>query len=131
MPEETYATTLAERILALDDIPSEVIHIKEWGCDVLVKGGTAADRYKLDKYYEKRAKNKENMGTIYADLAVQAARDPETGSLIFRPEQRDALLEKSGRACSRIAKTFMRLTGYIESESTVDDTAKNSEKVDD
>jgi hypothetical protein len=128
MAETTYMDDIANEILALDDIPEMVLTVIDWKRDVLVRGGDAEERYRLEKLLAAKSKDQQGMKTLYADLTVLAARDPQTGNLIFRQSHRDALLAKSGRACSTIARAYLRLTGILEEE--IKEAEKNSEAVD-
>jgi hypothetical protein len=128
MAETTYMDDIANEILALDDIPETVLTVIDWKRDVLVRGGDAEERYRLEKLLAAKSKDQQGMKTLYADLTVLAARDPETGNRIFRSSHRDALLAKSGRACSQIAREYLKLTGFLEEE--IKEAEKNSEAVD-
>lgn len=128
MAETTYMDDIANEILALDDIPETVLTVIDWKRDVLVRGGDAEERYRLEKLLAAKNKDQQGMKTLYADLTVLAARDPQTGNLIFRQSNRDALLAKSGRACSQIAREYLKLTGFLEEE--IKEAEKNSEAVD-
>ena len=126
---EIYADEMADAILALDDIPRSIVKVTDWKRNVLVRGGDAEERYRLEQLLAKKSKDKPGMKTLYADLTILAARDTATGNKIFRPAHRDALLTKSGRACSQIAREYLTLTGILEDD--IAKAEKNSEEADD
>ena len=126
---EIYADEMADAILALDDIPRSIVKVTDWKRNVLVRGGDAEERYRLEQLLAKKSKDKPGMKTLYADLTILAARDPKTGNRIFKPSRRDALMAKSGRACSQIAKEYLTLTGILEED--IAKAEKNSEAADD
>lgn len=127
--DEIYADEIADAILALDDIPRSIVKVTDWKRSVLVRGGDAEERYRLEQLLAKKSKDKPGMKTLYADLTILAARDPKTGNRIFKPSRRDALMAKSGRACSQIAKEYLTLTGILEED--IAKAEKNSEAADD
>ena len=127
--DEIYADEIADAILALDDIPRSIVEVTDWKRSVLVRGGDAEERYRLEQLLAKKSKDKPGMKTLYADLTILAARDPKTGNRIFKPSRRDALMAKSGRACSQIAKEYLTLTGILEED--IAKAEKNSEAADD
>ena len=126
---EIYADEMADAILALDDIPRSIVKVTDWKRNVLVRGGDAEERYCLEQLLAKKSKDKPGMKTLYADLTILAARDPKTGNKVFKPSRRDALMAKSGRACSQIAKEYLTLTGILEED--IAKAEKNSEEADD
>jgi len=127
--DEIYADEIADAILALDDIPRSIVKVTDWKRSVLIRGGDAEERYRLEQLLAKKSKDKPGMKTLYADLTILAARDPKTGNRIFKPSRRDALMAKSGRACSQIAKEYLTLTGILEED--IAKAEKNSEEADD
>jgi hypothetical protein len=127
--DEIYADEIADAILALDDIPRSIVKVTDWKRSVLIRGGDAEERYRLEQLLAKKSKDKPGMKTLYADLTILAARDPKTGNRIFKPSRRDALMAKSGRACSQIAKEYLTLTGILEED--IAKAEKNSEAADD
>ena len=127
--DEIYADEMADAILALDDIPRSIVKVTDWKRNVLVRGGDAEERYRLEQLLAKKSKDKPGMKTLYADLTILAARDPKTGNKIFKPSRRDALMAKSGRAFSQIAKEYLTLTGILEED--IAKAEKNSEEADD
>lgn len=129
MADEHFHDDIADRILAMDDTPSSIIHVVDWKIDVLVRGGDSTERYRLERLLGSKKDNPEKMKSLYAELTVIAARHPETGDRIFRSSHRDALLAKSGRACSQIAREYLKLTGFLEEE--IKEAEKNLEPVDD
>lgn len=121
--------SIAERILNADDLKREVLHIEEWGVDVLVISMTARERGSTEDYIRKKGGEKAKSEELYADLCIMAARDPVTEELIFQRSHRDRLAQKNAKPVCDIVITWMRLSGMAE--DAVEQAAKNSETADD
>ena len=105
--------SLRDRILAVDDIPSETLSVPEWGVDVLVRGMTGADRAAILE----RAVTPEgtvSFAQFYPEVVITTVHDPETGGRLFDEEDRDLLMQKSGAALDRLATVGLRLSGMTE-----------------
>lgn len=105
--------SLRDRILAADDIPSEMVTVPEWGLDVLVKGMTGADRASLLE----RAVNPDgavSFSRFYPEVVIATAHDPATDARLFDEADRDLLMQKSGAALDRVAQAGLRLSGMTD-----------------
>jgi hypothetical protein len=109
-------STLRERILNSDDIPSEPLHVKEWGVDVVIKGMTGTERASFMEQYREEGGEKINWQGLYPFLIIHCAYDPDTDERIFTPEDAVVVNTKSGAALERVARTAMRLSGMGEDE---------------
>jgi hypothetical protein len=110
--------TLRERILAADDIPSELVDLpKSWGPgQVLVKGLSAGE---LSDFVHKYASLPPKLQN--AELLILCVRDPESGKPLFEQADRDGLLKKSGGAVMRLVRVAQRLAGLSADEEAVSD----------
>jgi hypothetical protein len=54
---EIYADEIADAILALDDIPRSIVEVTDWKRSVLVRGGDAEERYRLEQLLAKKSKD--------------------------------------------------------------------------
>lgn len=108
--------SLRDEILSCQDIQEKLIHIPQWGKDILVRGLTGDERANLLQNSIDK-KGNVNYRDMYPRLVVMAARDPETKDLIFLEGDMDALAGKNGAALETIAKTAMELSGLNEGEA--------------
>lgn len=110
--------SLRDRILAADDIQSEMVDVPEWGVTVEVRGMNGADRSRI---LDAAAASDGNLsvGTMYVDTVIASCYDPESGLRIFSDADRDSLLGKSASAIDRLAQVGMRLSG-MQVEATDD-----------
>jgi hypothetical protein len=111
---------LREKILTSSDIVSESLYIKEWGVTLLIKGMTAGERIRLTQNaYDPKTQNV-NMASVYPDIVVAVAHDPDSGEPLFTDSDRNAIMGKSSRAIEEIAAVGLRLSGI---GTTEDDAA--------
>lgn len=103
--------SLRDRILATDDVSIEVIDIPEWKEKIEVRSMSGRDRARLVTQSVNPDTGQVNIETVYPDIVIATAHDPQTGRRIFRPQDRDALNDKSSRAIDRIAQVGLRLSG--------------------
>ena len=105
--------SLRDGILAEDDIPTEVVTVPEWNCDVLIRGMSGADRAGLLE----RAVSPDgavSFSAFYPEVVIATAHDPETGGRLFDEGDRTLLMEKSGAALDRVATVGLRLSGMTD-----------------
>lgn len=115
--------SLRDQILSLNDIPRELVFIKEWNLEIEVRGMTGAQRTRiLDLAMDD--KSGINLQLVYPEIVISTSFDPSTGELIFSPEDRDALLSKSANALDKLAQAGMRLSGFTQQAS--DELGKDS-----
>ena len=100
-----------DQILALNDIPSEIVDIPEWGVKVEVRGMTGAERMRIMDMATKNAGDF-NLQFVYPEIVIATSFDAETGEQIFKPSDRDVLLAKSANALDRLGSVGMRLSGF-------------------
>jgi hypothetical protein len=115
--------SIRNQILALNDIPSEIVDIPEWGVKVEVRGMTGAERTRIMDMATKNA-GEFNLQFVYPEIVIATSFDTETGEQIFQPSDRDALLAKSANALDRLASVGMRLSGFTAESS--DSAGKDS-----
>ena len=115
-----------DAILQVQDLPTEQVHIPEWGGDVLVRALTGAERDRFEQsIVEQRGKNtRMNLQNIRAKLVALTVVD-EQGNRIFKDEDVKWLGNKSAAALDRIFEVAQRLSGLRDED--VEELAKNSE----
>lgn len=102
--------SLREKILAAEDIQSEMVDVPEWGCTIEVRGMNGADRSRILETAASSEDGKIGIGSMYVETVIASAYDPDTGERIFSQADRDVLMSKSASAIDRIATVGMRLS---------------------
>jgi hypothetical protein len=115
-----------DEILQVQDLPTEQVHVPEWGGDVLVRALTGAERDMFEQsIVEQRGRNtRMNLQNIRAKLVALTVVD-EQGNRIFKDEDVKWLGNKSAAALDRIFEVAQRLSGLRDED--VEELAKNSE----
>lgn len=108
--------SLRDKILAAQDIPTEVVTIPEWGVDILVRGMSAGDRITLMQNAFDQNTQQVNMSIVYPDVVVACAHDPASNEPIFTEADKAAILAKSSAAVERLANVGLRLSGIGKDE---------------
>lgn len=112
---------LRDRILSFDDITSERVTIREWGgVEIEMRSPTAAQRTRVLRACVDDEGNvdAERMGGM---LIVASAFDPDTGELIFGPDDVEALSEKNAGPVQQLVSIAQRLAGLGDPEDPKDD----------
>lgn len=119
--------SIRDQILAVQDIPTELVEVPEWGVKIEVRGMTGAERTRI---MDKATANDGDMNLqmIYPEIVIATSFDPETGEQVFLPEDRDILLSKSATALDRVAMVGMRLSGFTK--ESADELGKGSSETD-
>lgn len=115
--------SMRDKILALQDIPVESVEVPEWGVTLEVRGMTGAERTRIMDMAVASG-GQMNLQVVYPEIVIATVFDPETGTQVFGPSDRDALLQKSANALDRLAQVGMRLSGFTQ-EAT-DEAGKDS-----
>jgi hypothetical protein len=108
---------LRSLIFTTSDVVEELLDIPEWKKDgrvvqVLVRSLSARER---TQYLNAMASGKDfDLTKAYPDLVILSARHPVTKKLLFKPADRNALLQKGGRAIERIAMRAGEISGLSE-----------------
>lgn len=115
---------LRSSILAIDDIPTEIVVVPEWNnARIEVRGMTGGDRAQM------MAAAVEDDGidwsSMYADIIVKTCYDPATGARIFTDADKGAINGKSGKVVDRLAQVGMALSG-MGGDKVVEEQAKDS-----
>lgn len=108
--------SLRDKILAADDIPSELVRIPEWDVDLLVRGMTARDRIRLMQTAVDPNTGQINMSIVYPDVVVACVLDPATKQPVFTEDDKESVLGKASAAIETIAAVGLRLSGIGKDE---------------
>lgn len=114
--------SLRDQILNSNDIPKELVKVKEWNIEIEVRGMTGAERTRILDLAQ--SDGGMNLQMVYPEIVISTAFDAETGEKIFSPEDRTALLSKSANALDSLATVGMRLSGFLA--ETSNDLGKDS-----
>lgn len=107
--------SIRDKILAVtNDTPSELIHIEEWGVDVLVRGFSlgAKDDF-LTSVYNPESK-KSDIKAFTVGVLIGTAYDPESGEKLFSESDIPILKQKSAAAVQRIVDVGSKLSGLTD-----------------
>lgn len=125
--------SLRDQILNSNDIPRELVKVKEWNIEIEVRGMTGAERTRILDLAQ--GDGGMNLQMVYPEIVISTAFDAETGEKIFSPEDRTALLSKSANALDALATVGMRLSGFLAetqndlgkdlSETVIEDSSSN------
>ena len=131
--KERVIVSLRDQILNSNDIPKELVKVKEWNIEIEVRGMTGAERTRILDLAQ--ADGGMNLQMVYPEIVISTAFDAETGEKIFNPEDRTALLSKSANALDALATVGMRLSGFLaetsndlgkdSSETVIEDSSSN------
>lgn len=115
-----------EEIFAAEDIKQEVVHVPEWGGDVLVKAldGTERDAFEQSLTRREGKMIRPDMNNVRAKLCAFTIVD-EAGNLLFKEREIEQLGTKSASALDRVFSVAQRLAGLTDSD--VEDLAANFE----
>ena len=102
--------SLREQILAAQDLPSQKIHVPEWGCLVNVRTLTGRERDRFEGQ-----QSRDPYTDIRARLAVLCLVDDE-GKQLFTAEDIPALTAKSSRALDRVFAVAVKLSGISKED---------------
>ena len=115
--------SIRDLVLAVQDIPVELVTVPEWNVKIEVRGMTGAERTRImDMATESQGAM--NLQFVYPEIVIATSFDPETGEQIFVPADRDILLSKSATALDRVAMVGMRLSGFTK--ESADELGKDS-----
>jgi len=115
-----------EQILQVQDHPTEVVPVEEWGGEVTVRtiSGREKDVFEADIAAFKNGKPTYNLRDFRAKLCALVLVGDD-GKPLFSRRDVDALSQKFAAALDRVVEVAKRLNGF--SDSDVEDLAKNSE----
>ncbi len=118
--------SIRDLVLAVQDIPVELVTVPEWNVKIEVRGMTGAERTRIMDMAT-ASQGDMNLQFVYPEIVIATSFDPETGEQIFVPADRDILLSKSATALDRVAMVGMRLSGFTK--ESADDLGKDSSEI--
>ena len=112
---------LKDQILHAEDRPSKPVEVPEWGCNVVVRtmSGAERDSWEVSVVSSDRQVNRQN---IRAKLLVRTLYD-DAGARVFTDDDADQLGEKSGDVLERLYDVAAKLNGIRKKD--IDELEKN------
>ena len=106
-----------EDILSADDLKREVVKVKEWGGEVIVRTMTGAERVAFEDSValNSGADRQINMKNFLEKLVVATVVD-DKGVLMFTQADVVALSGKSASALLRVARVSQKLNGLTDDD---------------
>lgn len=101
-------TLTRDQILAAQDLPRELVHVPEWGGDVLLIGLSAAEADRL-------ASEAAGDERLFSLRLLAASIVDESGQRLFDTEDLEGLRGKNNQVIIALLKSVNRLNGFGES----------------
>ena len=118
---------IRDKIIAADDIGSELVTVPQWDVTIEVRGLTLGQRN--DALTASRSEDGVlNISTYYALIIVGTASDPETHEPIFTFDDAKMLLGKSSKAGDLLAIKALSLSGLSAKGDVGEDVEKAGEE---
>lgn len=117
----TTADELRRKIFESLDIASELVEVPEWGVTIKFRSPTVKTRAELLRLW--MVADTPDPLVLFPALLMATAVDPETDEPLFREEDREMLLTKSGAVVDRLVAEALKVSG-------MDGEAVNRGKVD-
>lgn len=118
--------SIREQILNANDIETQMVEVEQWGVTVEVRSLDGRSRAALIQAAT-NAEGSVDLEKLYPELVMLCAHDPATGERIFTPEDRDALMAKSGAALEVVALAAMQVSGMTQTAR--DEAGKDSSSI--
>lgn len=114
-----------ERIRNAPDRKKQVVHIEEWGGDVLIIGmsSNARDRYEQSTLVQRGANVTQNLEGVRVRMVIETTHTLD-GQKMFTMDDAAWLAEKAGSATDKIFSIGRQLSGM--SQADVEEIAGNS-----
>jgi hypothetical protein len=109
MSKKTIKALSAADILAVSDLKTETVTVKEWGGDVILRELDVAGR---QTFAAAAAAGKDGLGL--ASVALCLSLCSECGGLLFTTDDADALLTKNPQVVERLARRVLEISGLAE-----------------
>lgn len=104
-----------DAILSARDLKTEVVHVPEWGGDVIVSTMTGLARDAWEQSLIGDGKGKFDMANISARLLAHCAVD-DKGNRLFNEKDAEALGKRSAKALKRCVRVIQKLNGITDDD---------------
>lgn len=115
--------SLRDRILAADDIGTELLEVPQWGVTIEVRTMSAGKRSRMLQTCS-LGDGTVDLDQLYPMIIIACVFDPETGDQVFSEIDIAALKEKSASSIEFVAQKAMSMSGM--SASAIDEEGKGS-----
>lgn len=117
--------SIRDRIIAAEDLPSQLVTIPEWDVEVKVVGLTGEGRanYIQSGMDAEGERLPDWLKYSTPRLLVETVCDPETGDAVFTEDDIDAINGKNAVILDMLAKVAARLSGLGADEETKEEEA--------
>lgn len=108
---------LREKILAAEDIQTDIVKVKEWGnIEIRVMSLNVKERGQVREAAKTAINPDGSLAVFDADelevaALIAGAKDPKTGKPIFAKEDGPLLLKKNAKAVDQVALRILELSG--------------------
>lgn len=104
---------ITQLVANADDIETEKVTIKAWGCTVEVRGmdGSRRSKYLARLIKAREEEDTDALGQLEAELVVACVFDPEDNTAAFTEEDIPLLMTKSGFIIGALAMKAQRMSG--------------------
>lgn len=133
MADKNKGLSLRDRIKAAQDITSELVEVKEWGCTIEMRSPTSLEALALEEWCADRAPQDEDEAPqpgryrgMKEHYVMCCAYEPGTGKQLFSESDMDWLQDKNAAVIQRLYKIAQRLVGLTDEEA--EDLGKDSGK---
>lgn len=106
--------SLRDQIMAVQDIPSQMVDVPEWGVTIEVRGMTGGDRANILERAVDANTGLVDFRVMYPEIIIASCFDPETGERVFSDSDRDSILTKSATVLDRLAQVGMSVGGLTK-----------------
>ncbi len=126
MADKNKGLSLRDRIKAAQDITSELVEVKEWGCTLDMRSPTSLEASALEEWCAARAPENEDEAPQpgrYRGMKQQyimcCAYEPGTGKQVFSESDMEWLLDKNAAVIDRLWKIAQLLVVRARPETAV------------
>ena len=117
--------SVRDKILSIEnDTPSELVKVKEWDVEVLVRGFTLGAKDDFLASIINPETKQADLRAFNVGILVGTAFDPESGAKLFSETDIPVLKQKSAAAVQRLVDVGTRLSGL--NDEAVELAAKKS-----
>lgn len=113
--EEGRMLSARDKIRSIDDRPSRIVDIPEWGLKLEVRGLTVRQQADLAD----RRSGDPSASEVIGEILLATVFDPETGQAVFTREDLGWLMERSAVAIDRITTAAAELSGILPGQDEV------------
>jgi hypothetical protein len=112
--------SIRDKIIKADDLGSEIVSIPEWDVKIEVRAKTVSEQYDLIERCRK-PDGEINSELLAVETVLTTSYDPDTGTKVFDPADRDMLRGKNSSAFQILLAAANTAAGLDTQETVVAD----------